>query len=174
METVLRLEPGDGAAAMALSELRAASCGVHKCSATDAGVSQLAGAFQPGRVVPSAAKPAPLPFAAPAGPQRAAVPAGDQHKPGESGLVVGEDDFHRVSTAATSFLDRHAEVKQQHEDKQPPKPPPTRAEIEYPGMVFPPGFGPDAPDWDPTYNPSHFGGKDEEEAPSGAGVSGSA
>ena len=27
------------------------------------------------------------------------------------------------------------------------------ADIEFPGIVFPPGFGPDAPGWDPTYTP---------------------
>ena len=90
---------------------------------------------------------------------------------GENGLTVTEGDFNKISSSAANFFDSEAAAKQKHADKQPPKPPPTKAEIEYPGIVFPPGFGPDAPDWNPNWEEVHreFSGGDEPAAPSGEG-----
>ena len=68
-------------------------------------------------------------------------------------VLINETDFHKVGPAATGFLDRADQAKAAHAALQPPPKPKTRAEIEYPGMAFPPGFGPDAPGWDPTYTP---------------------
>ena len=65
-------------------------------------------------------------------------------------MQVGRRDFERVESAATGFYDVHDKFKEDHEAQQPPKKPPTRAEIEYPTIKFPPGYGPDAPGWDPT------------------------
>ena len=162
MARVLELEPGDSAAAVALMELREAlrKMGLKAGGLSSAGASgaapSLSGAFASGTVVPSAetaAKAATETFAArpPAGIEENFATANPKVAKGE--VLIGETDFHRVAPAATGFLNKADEVKKAHAAKQPPPKPKTKADIEYPGIVFPPGFGPDAPDWDPTYTP---------------------
>lgn len=140
MERVLELEPADGAATVALAELRGALEAPSQRQQP-----ALEGAFVPGRFVPSPAAKAAK--AAKAVPPVAPPP----HVQGEP--LVSKRDFGRVAGAATTFFERADDRKAAHEAAQPPKPPKTKAEEMFPGMAFPPGFGPDEPDWDPTYTP---------------------
>ena len=162
MEEVLRLEAGDQAATLALAELRAALGNTKRSDGT--AIANMAGAFQPGVAV----KPAPSGLAAVAPNTASAFAPGREEAPAVKGhgavvskcrngtedtpgLVISESDFGRVADASSAYLEHAAAAEARHVAAQPPKKAPTLAEQQYPGMAFPPGFGPDAPDWDPTY-----------------------
>ena len=123
MARVLELEPGDSAAAVALTELREAlrKMGLKAGGLSSAGASgaapSLSGAFASGTVVPSAetaAKAATETFAArpPAGIEENFATANPKVAKGE--VLIGETDFHRVAPAATGFLNKADEVKKAH------------------------------------------------------------
>ena len=125
MERVLQLEPGDGAAAVALAELREALKGGSGGSGSGGG---LGGAFASGNVVPQAAKETQA-FSArrPPGIEENFQTA-KAHPKGE--VLIGEGDFQKVSPAASTFLNRADDAKAAHAALQPPPKPKTRAEIE--------------------------------------------
>jgi hypothetical protein len=163
MAKVLEIEPGDGAAAVALAELHAAldttSAASSKSANSKAG-SGLTGAFAAGHVVaPSSAAAAAKPFAkltpkasefAAAAPQLVPMPS---VVPKDGEIIVSRSDYPKVEPAAQSFYDAHEAAVESHAKLQPPPKPKTKAEEMFPGMAFPPGFGPDEPDWDGSYTP---------------------
>lgn len=157
MERVLQLEPKDAAATVALTELSAAlrargSNDPGACSSAP----KLSGAFASGTVVPDAAhaaKAAAETFSARAPPALSESMKSAHPDTADGKMLIGKADFHKVESAAAGFLDKADQAKIAHAALQPPPKPKTRAELEYPGITFPPGFGPDAPDWDPSFTP---------------------
>lgn len=177
MGEVLKLEPSDAAAALALAELQKALEGAARTGAASATTgtasvtSGIQGAFQPGLAVPSSAPPTGAAAVAPdaasafasgraeAQPEKgagvAAAMAREQTEgAGGARRVVAAADAERAAPAAAGFLAAVAAEAERHAAMQPPKRAPSEAEASLGGMSLPPGFGPDAPGWEPHLEPA--------------------
>lgn len=152
---VLELSPGDAAAAADLAEVNKALQGPTKPSLAGAMLGGAARVAQ-GTSVPSpfsASKPAPvdpahLPF----------VPADPQA--GQAGAA---------RTGAQEAFFENAAINLQNYEAAKPKPLPKEPDNTYMGILMPPGYGPNAPGWDPTYKSgSMFGDEAGEGDPAAA------